>query len=241
MAVTVGVIAVGGRGTRLGKSEIQKCLTPVGGRPILEYTIDAFVANGVRLIILLTGFLHEQIDSYLANSRQEVDYILANVYGGTIGEAPAIYQLKPWLDQDFLYAGGDVVFESGLVTQLLEDSKEHQGSAAIMSVNSYPSVAPTHPAVTVAPTTNKVLAVFQTESDRHSASQLVSTGMYYFRPTAFPFLGRVYPDRPMGEFISFALAERVEIVASASARPWFCLHTQDDLSKWLDSPLSCRR
>lgn len=241
MAVTVGIIAVGGKGSRLGASEVQKCLIPVGGRPIVEYVIDDFVANGISLVILLTGFLHEQIDSYLADRAEKRDCLVASVYGGIEGEAAAIYRLRYWLKQDFLYAGGDVVFDANITSQLIRDSKEYSKSVAIMSVNSFPSVASTHPAVAVVPGSSIVTSVFQTKADRDPASNLVSTGMYYFRRRAFRFLGKVLPNRPMGEFISFALAANAEITVSVTDQPWFCLHTQEDLTNWPNSPLSKRK
>lgn len=234
MSVRIGVMGVGGKGTRFGRYDIQKCLMPVEGKPILEHTIDAFVACGVKLIFLLTEFLQEQVNAYLASRvYTEDNLVLATVYGSREGEVQSIHKLHGFLTEDFLYAGGDVIFPTETVQHLIQQAEKLQDAIAIMSVSSQIEIAPTHPAIAATADNSYMEEVSIFEADRRDkAVTLVSTGMYYFRPEVFPFLGQVRPYRPMGEFMQYAKRADKKIGVSVAENPWFCLHTQEDLQSW---------
>jgi glucose-1-phosphate cytidylyltransferase len=62
------VILCGGRGTRLqqGARSIPKPMVEIGGRPILWHVIQIYVAQGFDRFLLLTGYLGEQIEGFVA-------------------------------------------------------------------------------------------------------------------------------------------------------------------------------
>ncbi len=64
-----GVILAAGDGTRLHPLTLQypKPLIRVLGRPLLDYTIDAFVAAGIRDLILVVGYKAEQICAWVGD------------------------------------------------------------------------------------------------------------------------------------------------------------------------------
>ena len=64
------VILVGGRGTRLGAATEQcpKPLVDVGGRPFLDYLIADLVRHGFTDILLLAGYLAEQLKALEARA-----------------------------------------------------------------------------------------------------------------------------------------------------------------------------
>ncbi len=112
------LILCAGQGTRLvpHTSFVPKCLVPVCGKPILQYQLDA-LAGAVSDVIVVTGHLHEHLESFLDGGCTIVrnsDYATTN----------SLYSL--WLarehveGEDFLLLNGDVLFDRPMLTTLLE-------------------------------------------------------------------------------------------------------------------------
>jgi len=63
------VVLCGGRGTRLQEKthSIPKALVEIGGRPILWHVVRIYASQGLRRFVLCTGYLGDQIASYVAS------------------------------------------------------------------------------------------------------------------------------------------------------------------------------
>jgi L-glutamine-phosphate cytidylyltransferase len=66
MNATSAVILAAGRGSRLGEitRDQPKCLTPLAGRPLLEWQLAALRAAGVERIAIVTGYLAERLQPF---------------------------------------------------------------------------------------------------------------------------------------------------------------------------------
>lgn len=64
MAVDEAIVLVGGLGTRLRAtvSDVPKPLAPVAGRPFLAWVLDHLAAEGMRRVVLATGYMSEQVE-----------------------------------------------------------------------------------------------------------------------------------------------------------------------------------
>ncbi|MBS1887957.1 MAG: NTP transferase domain-containing protein [Actinobacteria bacterium] len=65
------VVLCGGRGTRLRErtETVPKPLVEIGGRPIVWHVIGIYAAQGFDRFLLATGYLGEQVESFVAAER----------------------------------------------------------------------------------------------------------------------------------------------------------------------------
>jgi UTP--glucose-1-phosphate uridylyltransferase len=77
MNVTKAVIAVAGWGTRMLPitKSIEKCMLPVGTRPVVDYVVRDIVAAGIKDIYFVVGEQSTQIQSYYRSNVQLNDYL----------------------------------------------------------------------------------------------------------------------------------------------------------------------
>lgn len=99
-----------------------KCLLRIGEKCLLERAIDALLANGITELVIVTGFLHQQIEDFINITFPElkVTFIHNERYDSTNN----IYSL--WLakgaveNHNFLLLDSDILFDQELVTMLLQ-------------------------------------------------------------------------------------------------------------------------
>lgn len=185
MSVRVGAISVGGAGARFGQPELQKCLTPVEGKPLVEYCIDAFAANGVTLVFLLTGHLHHQLSDYLAERSEQgkdSNIVVTTVYGGLEGEIAALRRLRPFINEDFLYTEGDIIYPAQTVRSLIKKADRNQESPTVLALTPHVSIAPKHPRLSIDRSSGHIMSVAVTDDEMRSTPKArYARILYYFR------------------------------------------------------------
>lgn len=239
MCIRIGVIAVGGKGSRLGNDYTQKCLVPLENKPVIEYTIEAFVDIGVKIIFFLTGFLHEQISSYLIQKYStSLHFVPACVFGGVIGIAPALSTLHPFVNEPFIFAHGDSVIDKGIFHQLLENRIELSNYLAVVLVSQDVGVAPSHVCFQVRKHDFKIDSIKLAKPGRNLClGDKVDTGVYLFNHQVFKYLRMIGPDCQLAEFMEPAIADGKNIYAIETKCPWYCLHTKEDARNWHKSSM----
>jgi D-glycero-alpha-D-manno-heptose 1-phosphate guanylyltransferase len=104
-----GVILAGGLGTRLRSriADRPKVLAPVHGRPYLAYLLDQLAEAGLRNVVLLTGYLAEQIRSAFGETYAGLR-LAYSFEPSPLGTAGALRQALPHLlSPNILLLNGD--------------------------------------------------------------------------------------------------------------------------------------
>jgi D-glycero-alpha-D-manno-heptose 1-phosphate guanylyltransferase len=95
MRTEEAIVLAGGRGTRLQSlvSDVPKPLAPVAGRPFLAWVLDHLAANGIRRVILATGYMSERIEQAIGREWQSmaVEY---SVETSALGTGGAVRQAR---------------------------------------------------------------------------------------------------------------------------------------------------
>ena len=113
--VTAAVLA-GGLGTRLRSriADRPKVLAPVHGRPYLAYLLHQLAEAGVRSVVLLTGYLADQIRSAFGDSYTGLR-LTYSLEPSPLGTAGALRQALPHLlSPTILLLNGDSFCETPL-------------------------------------------------------------------------------------------------------------------------------
>lgn len=117
------VILSAGRGSRLLPltATRPKCLVPVGGRPILEWQLQALAACGVMRSSIVLGFGAEKVSHFLENdflASMDLRTVLNPLYD-VADNLISCWTARAEMGGDFVLLNGDTLFETGVVQRLL--------------------------------------------------------------------------------------------------------------------------
>jgi len=113
-----GVILAGGEGRRLRPLTyyFQKCMIPIGSmqKPLLEYIVRLMRYHGIKDIIMLVGYKHEQIENYFGDGARfgvSIQYVVDKPEmrgtGGALLNAYEEGSLSP--DEPVIIHYGDII------------------------------------------------------------------------------------------------------------------------------------
>ncbi|HVP96565.1 bifunctional sugar-1-phosphate nucleotidylyltransferase/acetyltransferase [Methanoregula sp.] len=150
-----------------------KAMIPVANRPIIAYTIDALVANGIRDIIVVVGYRREQVTRFLNQLDLPIEVV---VQEKQLGTAHALQQAESRISENFLLLPGDNYIDTQSIAKIRE-------STNAVLVKDHPS-----------PSNFGVITLRDgclesiVEKPEHAQSFLVSTGIYSLRKDFFRYI-----------------------------------------------------
>lgn len=103
------VILAGGLGTRLWPvtKEVPKPMVPVAGVPYLEHQLRLLARQEIRDVVLLTGYLGEQVEQYFGDGGRLGLRVRYSREQTPLGTGGALREARPLLAEDFLLIYGD--------------------------------------------------------------------------------------------------------------------------------------
>lgn len=125
MAVDEAIVLVGGFGTRLRAvvSDVPKPLAPVAGRPFLGWVLDRLAAEGMRRIILATGYMSERVERSIGSEWAGMQVVYSHEEK-PLGTGGAIRLAAAWLEGDAAHVlNGDTFLRYSLAR--LESATSH--------------------------------------------------------------------------------------------------------------------
>ena len=125
------VVLAAGRGSRLHTltGDAPKCLTEIGGEPILERALHALAKQGITEVVVVIGYMGAMVRSRIGSRFDGIDilYVEAPDYA-TTNNIRSLWDARDYLDQDLVLLEADVVFDTAVVETLLAQSSS---SAAV--------------------------------------------------------------------------------------------------------------
>ncbi len=131
---TKALLLVGGLGTRLRTlvPSVPKPLAQIGDRPFLELLVRQLQTQGIRRLVLCTGYLADQIESEFGDGRDLGVTIEYSREAQPLGTGGAVKLAQAYLEgaAEFLVMNGDSFLELDL-SELLRFHRTHRGLATM--------------------------------------------------------------------------------------------------------------
>ena len=83
----IAIILAAGMASRLRPltNNTPKCLLKIGERSLLQRSIDALIINGIKEFVIVTGYLHNQIEDFVKQQYPDINisFIHNEIYNST--------------------------------------------------------------------------------------------------------------------------------------------------------------
>lgn len=104
-----------------------KCLLKIGERCLLERAIDGLMENGIDELVIVTGYLHEMIETFV--KKQYPNLSVCFIYNERYASTNNIYSL--WLakeqvigEKEVILLDSDILFDAKTVKMLLDSTHD---------------------------------------------------------------------------------------------------------------------
>ena len=123
------IILAAGMGKRLKKytKDGTKCMVPVNGKPIIDYTLEALAKAGIKKVTVVVGYKGEKLKNYLRGKYPgvEINYIENPVYDKT-NNIYSLYLAKEVLAaDDTLLLESDLIFKPEIISDIVNSCEEN--------------------------------------------------------------------------------------------------------------------
>ena len=116
------IILAAGVGSRLNKEKnaLPKGLVEIGGKPLLEYSLEALSRHGLTEVIIAVGFEHQKIKNRFG-SRQgdlKIEYVLNEKYAES-GSMYSFALVQDFIEDEIILLESDLIYEPRAINDLL--------------------------------------------------------------------------------------------------------------------------
>jgi choline kinase len=122
------IILAAGKGERLGEitDRIPKPMVEVNGIKIIDNLINALLANHIKQIIVVTGYLHDELAKNLQQFKEKVDLqIIENEIYATTNNIYSLWKAEKYLRNGFFLFEADIFFDNLILKKLVNSPQEN--------------------------------------------------------------------------------------------------------------------
>jgi len=120
--ISTALLLAAGTGTRLRPltRNAPKCLTEVGGRPILDRLVHNLRSKGFKRLVVVLGHQGDQIRDFLRHTADDmrIDYVFNPDYR-TTNNLYSLWLARQQIQEPFLLVESDLVFEASMLDDML--------------------------------------------------------------------------------------------------------------------------
>lgn len=124
--LTTALLLAAGTGSRLRPLTLDspKCLTEVGGQTILGRLTDNLQSQGIRRLVVVTGYLDHRVREYLKKrpTGLQVDFVFNPIYQ-TTNNIYSLWLARQAVQEPFMLIESDLVFDESMTKKMLTPNK----------------------------------------------------------------------------------------------------------------------
>lgn len=219
-----GVILTAGEGTRMRPLTLSrpKTMVPVGGKPILQYNVEALREAGIDEIILIVGYHEEVIKEYFQDGSALGVKITYITQGERLGTAHAIGTLAGSIEGAFVILNGDIIVDSQLIKDLISKYNSDKARTILTLIE----VEDPSQFGVVEVEDDRIVNLVEKPLPGEAPSNLINAGIYLFDEGIFQAIEKTGKS-PRGEY---EITDSVKIQIDED-EPVLGLESND---KWVD-------
>jgi len=121
--MNLAVILAAGLGSRMNSISRRKPkgFIELGGKPLIERSMDSLKSIGISKIFIGTGYLSEHYEAYQDNSSL---FCHKNTFFSASGSFFTLYNMRKYIDQDFFLLESDLLYERRALSVLKNNKKK---------------------------------------------------------------------------------------------------------------------
>lgn len=181
------VLMAGGKGERLYPltKEVPKPMLPLDGKPVLEHTIEWAKKQGLKDIIICSGYLANVIEEYFGNGEKFGVRIQYSIEKEPLGTAGPLRQAKELIgDDNFIMLHADVLCQ--INAQPLMDF--HLKNNALCTLVIHKSSHPEDSDLIETGNSGRVVKFWKKPHSEKPNTELGNSGMHVFSSKIFDFI-----------------------------------------------------
>jgi bifunctional UDP-N-acetylglucosamine pyrophosphorylase/glucosamine-1-phosphate N-acetyltransferase len=131
--MTQAILLAAGRGTRMNSKDMNKCLFPLNGKPMIRYPLEALKELGIKKPIVVVGFAKESVISELG---EEVVYAEQKEPTGTATAFQAGFEaLDPDVEEVIgLYGDHSAFYDTSVLMKLISIHRSTDADMTMVTV-----------------------------------------------------------------------------------------------------------
>jgi L-glutamine-phosphate cytidylyltransferase len=124
------MILAAGLGSRLlgHTSTKPKCLVDVGGKPILQWQLEALHANSIHEVVIITGYksdkVHEFMDAFPLATKMQISFVHNQEFNQS-NSGYSGWLAREHISADYLHLNCDIVFDAKLLKVVLNSKHDN--------------------------------------------------------------------------------------------------------------------
>jgi glucose-1-phosphate thymidylyltransferase long form len=192
-----GVLLTAGEGTRMRPLTLTrpKTMLQVGGKPILQYNLEALRDAGITDIVMVVGYRKEAIIDYFEDGSKFGVNITYVTQEERLGTAHAISSIRNVIDNQLVVLNGDIMVDPQLIVDLIQKYESSDASSILVLIE----VEDPSSFGVVEIENDRIRDIIEKPAPGEATSNLINAGIYLFDNTIFNAIDRT-PKSERGEY-----------------------------------------